>query len=152
MKLRYLLIVYFILGCIFDALAQTKYKYLVLLKDKDGSPYSVNSPLVYLSQKAIDRRFKQGITIKTSDLPPNPTYISSIQQTGATVIYKSRWMNAVLVEASETQKNTILALPQVKGIEFNRSLKKTRKTLFKDKFSEENTESLNYGDAAAQIQ
>lgn len=152
MKLRYLLIVYFILGCIFDAFAQTKYKYLVLLKDKDGSPYSVNSPLVYLSQKAIDRRFKQGITIKTSDLPPNPTYISSIQQTGATVIYKSRWMNAVLVEASETQKNTILALPQVKGIEFNRPLKKTRQTLFKDKFSEENTESLNYGDATAQIQ
>ena len=152
MKLGYLLIVYFILGCIFDAFAQTKYKYLVLLKDKDGSPYSVNSPLVYLSQKAIDRRFKQGITIKTSDLPPNPTYISCIQQTGATVIYKSRWMNAVLVEASETQKNTILALPQVKGIEFNRPLKKTRQTLFKDKFSEENTESLNYGDAAAQIQ
>ena len=152
MKLRYLLIVYFILGCIFDALAQTKYKYLVFLKDKDGSPYSVNSPLVYLSQKAIDRRFKQGITIKTSDLPPNPTYISSIQQTGATVIYKSRWMNAVLVEATESQKNTILTLPLVKGIEFNRPLKKTRKTLFKDKFSEENTESLNYGDAAAQIQ
>lgn len=132
--------------------AQTKYKYLVLLKDKNNSPFSINSPLVYLSQKAIDRRFKQGISIKTSDLPPNPAYISSIQQTGATVIYKSRWMNAVLVEATETQKNTILALPSVKGIEFNRPLKQARQQSVKDKFAVENSESLNYGDATAQIQ
>ena len=152
MKLGNLLIVYFISGCIFDAFAQSKYKYLVLLKDKEGSPYLVNSPLVYLSQKAIERRFKQGITIKTSDLPPNPAYISSIQQTGATVIYKSRWMNAVLVEATEIQKNTILTLPSVKGIEFNRPLKQARQTSLKDKFAVENTESLNYGEASAQIQ
>lgn len=136
----------------FECFAQTKYKYLVLLKDKDNSPYSVNSPLVYLSQKAIDRRFKQGITIKPSDLPPNPAYISSIQQTGATVIYKSRWMNAALVEATESQKNTILALPSVKGVEFNRPLKQARQKSVKDKFAIENTESLNYGDATAQIQ
>nr|WP_299418714.1 S8 family serine peptidase [uncultured Emticicia sp.] len=152
MKLGYLLIAYFFLGCIFDSFAQTKYKYLVLLKDKDGSPFSVNSPLAYLSQKAIDRRFKQGITVKSSDLPPNPVYISSIQQTGATILYKSRWMNAVLVEATESQKNTIIALPSVKGIEFNRPLTQARQISIKDKFTIKNTESLNYGDATAQIQ
>ncbi|WP_305952869.1 S8 family serine peptidase [Emticicia oligotrophica] len=152
MKPRNLFLLYAVLGICTNTFAQIKYKYLVLFKDKDGSPYSVNSPLVYLSQKAIDRRFKQGITIKTSDLPPNPAYISSIQQTGATVIYKSRWMNAVLVEATESQKNTILALSSVKGIEFNRPLKQARKISVKDKFAIENTESLNYGDATAQIQ
>lgn len=152
MKLSYSLVLYLILVVNHFCFAQTKYKYLVLLKDKNNSPFSINSPLVYLSQKAIDRRFKQGISIKTSDLPPNPTYISSIQQTGATVIYKSRWMNAVLVEATETQKNTILALPSVKGIEFNRPLKQARQQVVKDKFDIENTESLNYGDATAQIQ
>ncbi|GGD51940.1 peptidase S8 [Emticicia aquatilis] len=152
MKQGYLLVMYFILGSITDAYSQTKYKYLVLLKDKDNSPYSVNTPLDFLSKKALDRRFKQGITVKTTDLPPNPAYISSIQQTGATVIYKSRWMNAVLVEATETQKNTILALPSVKGVEFNRPLKQARQQLVKDKFAIENTESLNYGDATAQIQ
>lgn len=152
MKQSHLIILYLIFGCSFVSFAQTKYKYLVLLKDKDNSPYSVNSPLLYLSQKAIDRRIKQGITVKTTDLPPNPAYISSIQQTGATVIYKSRWMNAVLVEATETQKNTILALPSVKGIEFNRPLKQVRQQSVKDKFAVENTESLNYGDATAQIQ
>ena len=132
--------------------AQTKYKYLVLLKDKNNSPYSINSPLIYISQKSIDRRFKQGIDIKTSDLPPSPIYIANIQQTGATVIYKSRWMNAVLVEATETQKNTILSLSFVKGIEFNRPLKQARLQAPKDKFAIEKTESLNYGDATAQIQ
>lgn len=152
MKKQTIITFYLILGICISSLAQTKYKYLVLLKDKDNSPYSVDSPLIYLSQKSIDRRFKQGITIKTSDLPPNPAYISSIQQTGATVIYKSRWMNAVLVEATETQKNTILALPSVKGIEFNRPLKQARQKSVKDKFAVENTKNLNYGDATAQIQ
>ncbi len=152
MKRAYLLMTYFIFLGVSDAFSQTKYKYLVLFNDKNNSPYSVNSPLDFLSQKAIDRRFKQGITIKPTDFPPNPAYISSIQQTGATVIYKSRWMNAALVEASETQKNTILGLPSVKGIEFNRPLKQVRQQSVKDKFAIENTESLNYGDATAQIQ
>ncbi len=152
MKRAYLLMTYFIFLGVSDAFSQTKYKYLVLFNDKNNSPYSVNSPLDFLSQKAIDRRFKQGITVKTTDLPPNPAYISSIQQTGATVIYKSRWMNAALVEATETQKNTILGLPSVKGIEFNRALKQVRQQSVKDKFAIENTESLNYGDATAQIQ
>jgi hypothetical protein len=134
------------------AFTQTKYKYLVLLKDKNNSLYTINSPLTYLSQKSIDRRFRQGITIKTSDFPPNPVYISAIQQTGATVIYKSRWMNAALVEATESQKNTILGLSFVKGIEFNRPLKQARKNDIFDKFAIEKTESLNYGDATAQIQ
>ena len=152
MKQAYLLIMYFIFLGVSDVFSQTKYKYLVLFNDKNNSPYSVNTPLDFLSQKAIDRRFKQGITIKTTDFPPNPAYISSIQQTGATVIYKSRWMNAALVEATETQKNTILGLPSVKGIEFNRPLKQVRQPSVKDKFAIENTESLNYGDATAQIQ
>ncbi len=152
MKRAYLLMTYFIFLGVSDAFSQTKYKYLVLFNDKNNSPYSVNTPLDFLSQKAIDRRFKQGITIKPTDFPPNPAYISSIQQTGATVIYKSRWMNAALVEATETQKNTILGLPSVKGIEFNRPLKQVRQPSVKDKFAIENTESLNYGDATSQIQ
>jgi serine protease AprX len=151
-KLPLFKIVFLFLGLFMHSFAQTKYKYLVLLNDKNNSPFSVNSPLAYLSQKSIDRRFKQGITIKTSDLPPNPTYISAIQQTGATVIYKSRWMNAALVEATESQKNTILSLSFVKGIEFNRPLKQVRKNTVFDKFAIENTESLNYNDATAQIQ
>jgi len=57
-----------------------------------------------------------------------------------------------VVEASETKKNTILGVPSVKGIEFNRPLKEVRQQSVKDKFAIENTESLNYGDATAQIQ
>ena len=132
--------------------AQTKYKYLLILKDKSNSPFYINSPLVYLSQKAIDRRFKQGIPINISDLPPNPNYILAVKETGATVIYRSRWMNALLIEATEIQKNAILNLSFVKGIEFNRPLKQARKQAVSDKFEIEKTMSLNYGDALAQIQ
>lgn len=132
--------------------SQTRYKYLVLFKDKNSSPYSTNQPLNYLSQRAINRRFKQGITVKESDLPPNPSYISSVQQTGATIIYKTRWMNGVLVEATATQKNAILGLSFVKGIEFNRALKQVRVRNSFDKFEVEKTADLNYGDATAQIE
>lgn len=132
--------------------SQTRYKYLVLFKDKISSPFSTTQPLDFLSQRAIDRRFKQGITIKESDLPPNPSYISLVQQTGATIIYKTRWMNGVLIEATETQKNTILGLSCVKGIEFNRALKQVRIRNTFDKFKIEKTADLNYGDATAQIQ
>ncbi|MFN3851691.1 MAG: S8 family serine peptidase [Spirosomataceae bacterium] len=135
----------------FNAFSQQKYRYLVLLKDKIGTPFSINQPLDFLSQRAIDRRFKQGIRINESDLPPNPAYLTSITQTGATVVYKSRWMNAALVEATETQKNAILNLSFVRGIEFNRPLKQIRTKNTFDKFAIENTQTLNYGDANAQI-
>ncbi len=153
MRIMKSFLIYILSFCLFsNTFAQQKYKYLVLFKDKNTSPYSTNQPLLYLSQKAIDRRFKQGITIKQSDLPPNPSYITQVQQTGATTIYKSRWMNAVLIEATESQKNTIIAMPFVKGIEFNRPLKQVRKSNVFNKFSIEQTETLNYGDATAQIQ
>lgn len=136
----------------YTSYAQQQYNYLVLFNDKQSSPYSINQPLVYLSQRAIDRRFKQGITVNETDLPPNPAYISAVEQTGATVIYKTRWMNGVLIKATEAQKNTILGLPSVKGIEFNRSLKQARTSNTFDKFAIEQTTDLNYGDATAQIQ
>ncbi len=130
------------------AQVSTRYKYLVLLKDKQNSPYSTEIPTAYLSQKSIERRSLQGIKIKEKDLPPNPNYVQGIANTGAKIIYKSRWMNAVLVEATEVQKNEILSLSYVSGIEFNKSLKQARSTQPRNKSA---SLTLDYGDAAAQI-
>ena len=101
--------------------AQTK-KYLVLLKDKNGTKFSVDKPQEFLSQRSIFRRQKQGISIKQRDLPVSVTYVSGIKQTGAKVWYTSRWLNAVLVECNTTVLNTIKGLSYVQNIELNRSL------------------------------
>ncbi|MFN3382179.1 MAG: peptidase S8, partial [Runella zeae] len=38
-------------------------KYLVLLKDKNSSPFSVDKPSDFLSTRAIERRTRQGIKV-----------------------------------------------------------------------------------------
>ncbi len=93
-------------------------RYVVYFTDKDNSPYSINNPAQYLSQKAIDRRVKQQITISTQDLPVNPEYVTTIRQNGVEVYFKSKWMNAVLVQATAEQIATIEALPFVDRTEF----------------------------------
>ncbi|MEO1052193.1 MAG: S8 family peptidase [Bacteroidota bacterium] len=96
--------------------AQTN-RYMVHLTDKNSSPYSVDAPLQFLSQKAVDRR---GGAITEEDLPVNPQYINTINAINAstTVFHQSRWFNAVLVEADASDVSTIEALPFVDEVEF----------------------------------
>ncbi|TAF01852.1 MAG: peptidase S8, partial [Runella slithyformis] len=65
-------------------------RYLILLKDKVGSPYSVGQPSGFLSNRAIQRRQRQQIAIIERNLPVNPSYISQLAGTGARVLYSSR--------------------------------------------------------------
>ncbi|MFT5887057.1 MAG: serine protease AprX [Arcticibacterium sp.] len=130
------------------------YMYLVKFSDRISSPYSISNPNQFLSQKAIDRRFKQGIPIKSQDLPPNPNYLDSLKNKGAQVLYKTRWFNGALILATQIQKDAVLTLPFVSGIEFNTHLKQVSgtpsfKVISRNKF--ESTSSLNYGDATEQI-
>ncbi|MFC0183899.1 hypothetical protein ACFFJX_15645 [Pseudarcicella hirudinis] len=97
-------------------------KYLVLLKDKNNSTYSVSKPAEFLSARAIERRKKQNISLTERDLPVNQTYLKSISATGATVRYTSKWMNAVLIEADTAKLRKVLNLSFVKGIEGNTAL------------------------------
>ena len=50
--------------------AQAQYgKYIIRLKDKNNTPYSLNNPSAFLSAKAIVRRDRQHISIDSTDLP-----------------------------------------------------------------------------------
>jgi serine protease AprX len=129
-------------------------KYLVLLKDKSGTSFSIGKPLEFLGQRAIDRRNKQGIKITTQDLPPSQSYINQIKNTGATIWYKSRWLNAVLVLADSATALKIKALPFVHGFYIDGPLNlnsngKLRKQFSKSKFETE-IDTTNYGNGAIQ--
>ncbi|MBO7586687.1 MAG: serine protease, partial [Bacteroidales bacterium] len=52
--------------------------YRIYLSDKNNSPYSINNPLEYLSQRAIDKRTRFNIPITEQDLPINPQYKQQI--------------------------------------------------------------------------
>ncbi len=95
--------------------SQTVKKYFVYLKDKANSPYSVDKPEEFLSKRAIERRQKQNISIVERDLPVNGSYLTQIKNTGASVWYSSRWMNAVLIEVDDATLTTVQGLSFVKS-------------------------------------
>ena len=134
--------------------AQSPAKYLITLKDKTNSPYSVSKPLEFLSQRSVTRRTKQNIAVSTRDLPVNPAYLTEIRKTGAKVWYSSRWMNSVMVECKSVVLSTILKLPFVKGLEVNGSIDnpKTRTGRKSAKFEALGTEAFDYGFAKTQVE
>lgn len=92
-------------------------KYWIKFTDKNGSPYSVNNPSEYLSQRAIDRRTQYGIGIAESDLPVNPQYIEAVANTGVTVINASKWLNSVTIYTTDADAlNTISQFPFVESV------------------------------------
>ena len=92
-------------------------RYVVHFTNKNNSPYSVNNPQQFLSQRAIDRRTKQGILIDQSDFPVNPSYLNGVAATGAIILNTSRWLNTATVQITNPiQLNLIGALSYVASV------------------------------------
>lgn len=75
-------------------------KYWIRFTDKNGSPYSVSNPSAFLTTKSIQRRTNHGIAIDMTDIPVNQSYVNQVASTGATVLERSRWFNAVVISVS----------------------------------------------------
>ena len=135
--------------------AQSQPRYLVLFKDKTNSPFSISKPEAFLSERAISRRTRQSVPITSDDLPVNPSYITQVNQTGAKVIFPTKWFNGVVIEASEAQLAAVKALSFFKSVELNRSVSEpgalgvARKNGMLDKLG--TTEDLDYGRMRAQL-
>ncbi len=107
----------FIFAAVSESQSQVT-RYIVKFKNKEGGPYTFSAPLVYLSQRAIDRRTKYGIAIDSTDLPVTPAYITQIRNVAnVTVLNISKWMNAVTIQTSSAAAlSTINALPFVQSV------------------------------------
>jgi len=104
-------------------------KYYVQFTDKDNSPYSINNPEEFLTQRAINRRAAQGIPIVENDIPVNTSYLQGVSETGANLLFATRWLNGVTVETDDPSViDAILELPYVeyslKMLERDNSIKK----------------------------
>lgn len=94
-------------------------RYMVFFIDKSGSEYSIDSPEEFLSEKALERRSKQNISIKANDLPVSKNYINALSSIDLVEVYFStKWMNGVLIQTRESAIDEISALPFVSHVEY----------------------------------
>lgn len=101
MKIILTIIFAFLLG---GLIAQNENStYIIRFQDKGQSTYSIANPTSFLSERAIERRLLQHIPIDESDLPVNPEYLTKVKETGAQIIFKSKWLNTVIVKISDLQ-------------------------------------------------
>ncbi len=134
-------------------------KYFVKFTDKDNSTYSIENPSAFLSERAISRRTKQGISITQEDLPVNSNYVQQVQNTGAIVDYSLKWFNGVVVTITNSnQLTSIQSLSFVSSTNkiYQSGVKGSKLTYEKCKaISPEkkvlSTLELNYGNSSTQI-
>ena len=95
--------------------------YRLYLKDKDldHTPFSVNRPSKFLSQRSIDRRKRQGIPVDLTDLPVAPAYEKQVAEAGIEIVGKSKWNNTLLIRIHKDKE-----LRKLEGLEFITKRKK----------------------------
>lgn len=85
------------------ALAQTSPgTWWVRFTDKEHTPYSLSAPHEFLSQRALDRRARQGIALDALDLPVDPAYVAALLAAGDfQLLLVSKWFNAVTIRTDD---------------------------------------------------
>ncbi|UYZ60244.1 S8 family peptidase [Hymenobacter latericus] len=91
-------------------------RHLVYFKDKAGTPFTVSQPRDFLSERALQRRQRQGIAVQARDLPVSPAYTAQVKSTsGVRLLYTSRWFNAAVVECDSAALGRLQGLPFVRA-------------------------------------
>lgn len=129
----------------------------VFFTDKPNVAQSLSNPISILTQKAIDRKNKFGIVIDETDVPVNENYITTLkQQSGISVLAKSKWFNLAHVVGAKADVDALLALPFVSRIEFaDRSLNSPpnqTSPLSKTQKFQAAQVTFNYGGSLNQVQ
>ena len=96
-----------------DAPDSTAYSFWASFADKNDSPYSIDEPSAYLSERAVERRARLGIPVTEQDFPPNPSYLQSIREQGGNIHHYSRWLNAATFYAPSSIAEQVAELPFV---------------------------------------
>jgi serine protease AprX len=141
-------------------------RYIISFKNKNGTPFTLTNPSQYLSAKSLARRSKQHITIDSTDLPINPSYIDSIKSVkNVRFLTKSNWLNQVCISTTDADAlATINAFSFVKAsspvalrimpASFNGQYKEKEALQLADGHNRQNNlaaNSINYGNTFNQV-
>lgn len=124
--------------------------------DKANTKYAIDAPETFLSPRAIQRRQRQNLTIDSTDLPVNVTYLDSLVSLGAKIHSTSKWLNAASVLVSDEKAKEIEQLSFVKSTKYvGKNLTKfillRREDKVRDSLPEVMLMENYYGHAEAQI-
>ena len=120
MLMKRISLIFFAFCAISSVFAQDPTCYRIYLSDKNNTPYTIDNPSAYLSQRAIDKRTRFNIPITEQDLPVNPQYKQQILALDADmqVLAVSKWMNTVTVYCPDS-----IVVPQILNLPFVDSVK-----------------------------
>lgn len=115
MNLKHLSLIWLVLGFIISLNAQNPNCYRIYLSDKNNSPYSIDNPSEFLSQRAIDKRTRFSIPITEQDLPVNPQYKQQILALHPQMqqLAVSKWLNTIAVYCPDSA-----TAPQIENLPF----------------------------------
>ena len=117
MKAALLFLLLNILSLCSFAQNQSNLYYWVKFKDKSNNAYSLTNPTQFLSQRSIDRRSNQGLTIDSTDLPITPSYIQAVTPFVNQVVHRLKWFNMLVVKITNNSKlDSIRQLPFVDSV------------------------------------
>jgi serine protease AprX len=136
----------------FSASAQSPHKFAVIFTDKADSPFSIDEPEAFLSQRAIDRRTKQDIQITETDLPVNPSYLEGVKSSGGKLLNHTKWLNTAIVEGDSSILASLNALNYVDTVILILNGNFFQKRSMNNKFNEITFEEADYGDSYRQIE
>lgn len=131
--------------------------YRLYLTDKRGTDYTLEHPSEFLSEKALRRRQRQGITPDSTDLPVSNAYLRQIEAAGLEVVSRSRWNNTVVAKArSQKAFRAVASMPfvrkSVKVFASPDSINKAIRSHYRTDFNSWDTLSANeYGTTEQQI-
>lgn len=129
----------------------------IYFNDKPSAATYLANPLSMLTQRALDRRTAQGIALDVSDVPVEPSYINQVTaSSGITVLAKSKWLNCLHIQGSQSDINALLNLSFVHHIEFANSALNL-KTAVQPVIIPQNKQldvavNFNYGNSLNQVQ
>lgn len=129
-------------------------RYAVFYKFKPQTSLSLERPEEFLSQRALNRRSKEGVQADSLDLPVAKKYEDKILGLSNYILYSSKWFNATIAVTDEAGAIEMASLPFVEKVELvgrsfipspNARIKKKPSVSIRHKFdppSEENKRSL----------
>lgn len=144
----------FLFLCSFGYAQEDAWVYFI---DKPNAQNFFANPLSELSQRALDRRTTQGITLSINDAPIEQSYINQILAAeGIEVKAKSKWLNCLHVRGSITSIQNLTTLPFVDHVKFadhslNAKMQQPRTITPVNKQLDTQT-TFSYGNSANQVQ
>ena len=155
MKKHYLFLFIFITSFVFSQ-EQDAWVYF---KDKPNAQFYFDTPSEMLSQRALDRRTNQSITLDAKDIPIDLSYVNQVKAVaGITVMAKSKWLNALHIRGTQAVINSLATFAFVSKVDFaDKTLNQMGKIakpakIKKTNKSKETKIDYTYGTSANQIQ